>query len=327
MSHLLVMRETLIQLFKRFEIVILPVLKFFFGVYIFQKINQIGYMNPALTEYADALPSIHIEWLLGLGFVLLPLSVSWLLIILCVTLQFSAGIEVAAVVFLFLMLVYLLYARMAVKESILILLTVLAFHFNAPYLLPLLVGLYGAPTAIIPVTIGIFINSHIPVIQSLAATTKTAGLELTELPATFTEVYTTLLTSLSTTQSWLFTAFIFAMVIIVVHVVSRLSIDFAKELSILLGCILMIFSFIMAVLVAGESVNIGGVILGSVICAALAELVRLFDPILDFQRAESVQFEDDNNYYYVRMVPKILMTKRKRVVRRIRPQREETEEE
>jgi hypothetical protein len=281
-------------------------------------------------EYAEALPSaIPIEWLLGLAFTLLPLSVSWLLMILCITVQYSAVIEVAAVVFLFLLLVYLFYARMAVKESILILFTVLAFYFRVPYLLPLLVGLYGAPTAVIPVSIGVFINSHIPVVQGLAATTKTTEIDFTDftdLPASFTELYTTIVSSLNISYSWVFTAFIFAMVIITVYIVSRLSVDFAKELSILLGCILMIFSFVMAVLVAGESMEIFSVIFGCIICAVLAELVRLLDAVLDYQRAERVQFEDENNYYYVRVVPKIIMTKRKRVVRRIRPQREETEE-
>jgi hypothetical protein len=243
--------------------------------------------------------------------------------ILAITAQYSANIEVAAVVFIFLLLVYLFYARMAPKESILVLFTVLAFYYNVPYLLPLLVGLYGSPTAIIPVTVGVFINNHIPVIQNLARTSRSAGIELTEIPASFTEIYTTLMTSLGATQGWLYTAFIFAMVILTVYVVSRLSIDFSKEISLLLGCVLMIFGFLIGLIITTESWNIGSVILGSLFCTLLAELIRLFDPILDYQHAENVQFEDENNYYYVRVIPKINMTKRKRVVRRIRSENAE----
>jgi hypothetical protein len=300
MSYLLVIRETVIQFIKRFEMFILPVLKFLFGVYVFSKINGIGYIHPVLAEYTEMLPSaIPLEWLLGLAFTLLPLSVSWLLMILCITVQFSASIEIAAVVFVFLLLIYLFYARMAAKESILILFTVVAFHFNIPYLLPLVIGLYFSPAAIIPVAIGVFINSHIPVVKSLALTTRsTAGLELTEIPETFAELYTVVLSNLTATQSWLFIAFVFAMVIIVVHIVSRLSIDFSKELSLLLGCILTIFGFIMAILVAGEDTSVGNVIFGTLFCTLIAGFIRLFDPILDYQRAESVQFEDENNYYY-----------------------------
>jgi hypothetical protein len=217
---------------------------------------------------------------------------------------------------------------MALKESILILLTVLAFHFRVPYLLPLLVGLYWPPTAIIPVIIGVFINNHIPVIQSLARTSRTssAGIELTEIPASFTEIYTTLMASLNATQGWLYMAFIFTMVIFTVKAVSRLSIDFSKEISLLLGCVLMIFGFLIGLIITNENWSIGSVIFGSLLCTLLAEFVRLFDPILDYQRAENVQFEDENNYYYVRVIPKINMTKRKRVVRRIRPERGDSEE-
>jgi hypothetical protein len=68
------------------------------------------------------------------------------------------------------------------------------------------------------------------------------------------------------------------------------------------------------------------VIFGTLFCTLIAGFIRLFDPILDYQRAESVQFEDENNYYYVRVIPKISMTKRKRVVKRIRPPREEEDE-
>jgi hypothetical protein len=61
-------------------------------------------------------------------------------------------------------------------------------------------------------------------------------------------------------------------------------------------------------------------ILGTIICGVIAVIIRFFDGILDYQRAESVQFEDDNNYYHVRIIPKVIMTKSQRSVKRIRPQ-------
>jgi hypothetical protein len=195
-----------------------------------------------------------------------------------------------------------------------------------PYIVPLLAGLYCSFTSIIPITLGVLIWSYIPVIQGLAATTPTAGLNVTEMPGTFTEVYTSLVNSLTLTQSWLFTAFIFAMVVITVRVVSRLAIDFSKEIAILLGVVLNIFGFILQILVAGESVDMLIVVLVSILCGAFAEVIRLFDSVLDYQRAESVQFEDEHNFYYVRVVPKVILSKRKRSVRRIRPQTPDDEE-
>lgn len=323
MEPVLIARETVIKYFKRYEAFIIPVLKFFLGVYVFQKISGIGYVNAAVLPYLGAAASIPLSTLFGLVFALLPYTLSYVLLIALITVQFSANLEIAAVVFLFLLCILLFYARMAVKESVLIILTVIAFRFHVPYLIPLAVGMYFSLTAIVPVAIGVFIYKFTPVVMGLAVTAKTAGLSITEMPATFSEVYSSLLASLTAGTDWIFTAFIFAMVMIITHVVSRLSIDFAKEIALLLGCVLNIFGFIIAVLVAKEDFPFGGVIIGTLACAVLAECIRFFDAILDYQRAESVQFEDENNYYYVRVVPKVALTKKKRVVRRIRPQPED----
>jgi hypothetical protein len=220
---------------------------------------------------------------------------------------------------------------MAPKESIFILFTILAFHFNVPYLVPILAGLYFPITVIIPITLGIFVNAQVPVLFGLVQHTPTAAATmaereiaelLTELPEAFSVVYETLMHSLTVGQTWLITAVVFAMVILLVHFVSRLSIDFAKEIAIVLGCIMNIFGFVAAVLLAGETINIGIVIVLSLLCGIFAGLIRCFDSILDYQQAESVQFEDDNNYYHVRIVPKVILTKSQRVVKRIRPQAE-----
>jgi len=252
----------------------------------------------------------------------------WMLIILNITMQFSANIEIAVAVFLFMMFIFLFYARMAQRESILILFTMLAFHFNVPYLVPILAGLYFPVTAIIPVTVGVFLYAQIDVVFSLmqpaSVTATLAELELadrlTAIPDAFSEVYTALISSITASQTWLFTAIVFAMVIILVHLVSRQAIDFAKEIAIVLGGVVTIFGFVITTLVIDEPVRVGMVIFGTIICILLALLVRFFDGVLDYQRAESVTFEDDDNYYHVRIVPKVIMTKPKRVVKRIRPE-------
>ena len=324
MEAILIIQETLVRWYKRFEPFIRMLLRFGLGVYVFTLIQGIGHIRPELAGYHEQfLPVI----LLGIAFVLLPLSVSYLLMIVNITLQYSAHLEIAAVIFVFLLCVLLFYARMAVKESILIILTVLAYRLGILYIIPLVAGLYFSVTAIIPVAIGVFIATFIPEIDVIIFTTQTADLDLAEMPAVFGDVYSAFLNALTNTNDWIFTAFIFAMVIVLVHVVSRLSMDFAKEIAIGLGCALLIFGYIMAGLVGGLSVSLGSVILTTLFCGLICELTRLFDPVLDYQRAESVQFEDDTNYYYVRVVPKIQIAPKQRVVRRIRPQPEEEEED
>ena len=335
MEQILIIREIIVKFFKRFEVFILPLLKFALGFFVFSQIHAIGHVNAALLPIIDAFNPSMVNILFAILFTIVPMNLSWIIIILSLTVQFTANIEIAVAVFLFLLFVFLFYARMATRESILILLTIIAFQFNVPYLVPILAGLYFPVTAIIPVTVGVFINAQIPVLFGLmtpgGAIAGMTDLDIadlfTELPAAITEMYTTLISSLTASQTWLFTAVIFAMVIILVHFVSRHSIDFSKEIAILLGCVMNIFGFVVAVLIMEETFNIGFVIIGTILCGFIAWLVRFFDGVLDYQRAESVQFEDDNNFYHVRIVPKVAMTKSQRVVKRIRPEAEKPENE
>ena len=246
----------------------------------------------------------------------MPMNLSWVLIILNITLQFSGNIEIAVSVFLFLLFVFLFYARMANRESVLIIFTIIAFHFNIPYIIPLIVGLYFPVTAIIPVTIGVFINKQIPMLFSLSSPepilTSEMGIPemIEEFPAAFTEIYATLRSTLSDTSAWIFTAVIFTMVIILVHIVSRLTINYAREISIILGTIVLIFGFIVSIIVADGGGNVGIVILGAIVSALIAGAITFFDMVLDYNRLENVQFEDDDNYYNVRIIPKVIPMKK-----------------
>lgn len=331
MEQILIVREVLVKFFKRYEAFILPILKFLLGLFVFSAIQSIGHVNVMLEPFTEILSPTLLIVLFALLFTVMPMNMGWMLIILSITMQYSANIEVAASVFLFLIFIFLFYARMAPKESILVLFTILAFRFNVPYLVPLIAGLYFSVTSIIPITVGVFVNAQIPVLDWLMEPGSVTGATitdmeiadlLTELPEAFAVVYEALMRSVTGTHNWLFTAVIFALVIVLVHFVSRLAIDFAKEVAIALGCVMTIFGFIVSVLVADANVGIGMMLLSTILCGVLAVIIRCFDIILDYQRAESVQFEDDNNFYHVRIVPKVILTKPKRVVKRIRPSEE-----
>ncbi|MCL2225147.1 MAG: hypothetical protein FWB96_09315 [Defluviitaleaceae bacterium] len=328
MEQILVAREAGVKFFKRYEVFIVPLLKFFLGLLVFGGITSVGHTHSMVDTLGGSVSPALLTFLFALLFTIMPMNMSWIVIILTITLQFSANIQVAAAVFIFLMLIFLFYARMATRESILIIFTILAFHFNVPYLLPIMAGLYFPITSVIPITLGVFIHAQIDgLLRLMAPTAATAAAAdrdlteiLTELPGAFSEVYTTIMSSFASTDAWIFTTIIFAMVIVLVHFVSRQAIDYAKEMAIGLGCVMMIFGFIISVLFSDSSANIGIVILGTVVCGLIAGIVRFFDGILDYQRAETVQFEDDNNFYHVKVVPKVIMTKSQRSVKRIRPQ-------
>jgi len=311
MQPLLIIREFIIRFYKRFEPVISVLLRFALGFYIFSLIQDIGHIRPELAEYYNLLP-ISIVLILAIAFVVLPLSISYLLIIVDITIQYSSNIEVAAIIFVFLLCIFLFYARMAVKESILILLTIVAYRYGLIYLVPFIAGMYFSVTAIIPVAIAVFLISFMPNIAGVIETTYTADLSFTDMPATFGEVYEAMVYALQASSDWVVQAFILGIVIILINIISKFSIPFAKEIAIALGAIVMICGFIVANTTGATEVGAFGIILPVLLCAFIAWFARLFDPILDYKRAESVRFEDDTNYYYVRAVPKIQLSKTKK---------------
>ncbi len=316
-EQILLTRELIIRFYKRLETPILFIIRFIVGMMVFNAINSLGLYRPEFASLLKAFSTFPATVFFGLLFAVMPLSIAYGLMAVMIALQISASTEIALLVFMFLLCLVFFYIRLSAKESVLVLATIYAFYFNIPYLIPLVAGLYFGLTAVIPVSIGIFVWNAIPFIKDLLSTTKTAGLNLMDMPATFGAVLSTITTYFSNNTQWMFVAFIFGMVIVVVHVVSLLSIDYSKELALGIGALLTIISFIIAVLVAGIETDIIGVVLFTIISAALAFLVRFFDAVLDYRRAERVEFEDEENYYFVKVIPKMAVRRKKRVVRRI----------
>ena len=113
----------------------------------------------------------------------------------------------------------------------------------------------------------------------------------------------------------------FAVTIIVVYLVRRLSIDYAWTIAIIAGALVDVMILLVGDLMLDMNASIVGIIVGTVFAVALAKLVELFAFHLDYSRTEKVQFEDDEYYYYVKAVPKITVAAPSRTVKRINTSR------
>ena len=335
LEYILIAREHIVKYYKLLETFLLPVFKFLLGYIVFSGIFSIGLVSERVAGFTEGFTGTMLAGFFALMFTVLPMNMSWLLIILSLVSQFSANTEVAIALFIFLMFIYLFYARMAPRESVFIIITFLAFRYNVPYLVPMIAGLYFPLTTIFPIAIGVFLSSQAPLVFGLMTPDTPVALVaerelvdiILELPAAFSEVYLALITSLEATGAWVFTAVIFAMVIVLIHFVSRQAIDYSKQIAIGLGSVMLIFGFVVSVVWGTEQANVGVVILGTIVCAILALVATFFDMVLDYNRAESVQFEDENNFYHVRIIPKMNMDRSKRIMMRLQPEDTDIDEE
>lgn len=315
MKPILAVRERIIVFFKAHEAIILFIAKLCAGFLIFGIINKIGLYDPVfegIVSLAGGLPYIA---LLAVFFTILPPTAGNLLILLAAVLQISQTIEIASIVFLLGVCVLVFYSRLEPKKSYLIIAVVFGFYFKMPYIAVLFAGLYVGLAGIIPITIGAAIWNFIPLFGDLAKSVQTPDvIELTELNIitdSLADIYGTIYARATTDLQWLFTAFIFVMVIILVYAVSRLSINYAKEIAVALGGVLCVFGAFMAAAVAGIGENPGISAFYAVLSAVFVLLIKFFDLALDYKKVEHVQFEDEENYYYVKIVSKINVPKAK----------------
>ena len=325
MEHILSIRETLVGVYKQHEAIFLILAKFLAALIVFGQVSGIGFYMPML----GFLSTIRLPFVLLMAalFTILPMSVGYGLIIVSIALQTSSALGITAFITAFLFLMLLLYAHLAPRESFLILATYLGYSLGIPFIVPLLAGLYLSITSIIPIALGVMIWSFIPFFAALLNETLTTETNIADIAGYLGNLYEVLFAELWANEGWVFTAFILVMVNLSVFAISRLSLNNAKEIAIATGVIVAVVSSIIASIISAPMAGLVFTVVSAIISGMLAYLVSFFDMVLDYQRAERVQFEDEHNFYQVRIIPKISVSRKENIRKRISPYDEEEEEE
>lgn len=308
MTKLLMARASIITFFKRYEIAILFILKFVIGVSIFMAINSISLHNNALGSALKPPILFATNMALGLLFTILPLTLSYLLMIIATTISFSSSVEVLTIICLFLLCVLFLYASLFKKESLFIVATIVAFYFRVPYLIPILAGLYFGISTIIPISIGVIMWNLIPVMTDLATKNNrmpTGILDFASYPKNIILVYSSIFSDIIIRSTIISEITVFMLVIVVVYIIRKLSINYSKELAIFMGGFTSIIGFIILSCFIDLSFSIGSMIFMNIICIMIAYIVKFFDVLVDYKCAEILEFQDEEFYYYVKAIPKI----------------------
>ena len=313
MVNLLMTREALIRLFKKYESIITFLLKLVIGIMVFSFINRIDFADPIFSRFTAIYSQIPFIIMLAISFAMLPITFNFVIIIICIALQLSGSLVVMAFVTLILFAVLFLYARLATAESTLILATLFCFYFKLPVVVPMFAGLYFGMTSIIPISIGVFLWFLIPLVKGTLDGQSTAeSLDITALMSDIQHIYTHFFAELSKNDTWFYTALVFSIVLTVVFFVSKLSFNYSKEFSLLFGMITNIFGFLFFVLTANIDIDILGTLISTLVSFLIVYVVSFFDVALNYEKASNVQFEDESYYYYVKVIPKINLTKKRR---------------
>ncbi len=305
MTTLLVAKQMLLTIYGKYEVYITPLLKFLLALITLFLINsRLGYMESInrmtvvlIVALMCSFMPMNFIVLMGAVFVLLHL--------------YTFSMECAAVIGAGFLLLFLLYLRFSPRDTVVVVLLPLCFLLRIPYVIPISMGLVGTPASAVSVACGVIVYYMIHYVTQNA--TVIAAMADEETAAKFKFIIDGLIKN----REMVVTIAAFAMTVIVVYLLRRLSIDYAWTIAMTAGAVVNIMVLLVGDLIFEINQPLFSVILGTILSFLIALVLQFFVFYVDYSRTEKVQFEDDEYYYYVKAVPKVTVAKPEKKVKQI----------
>ena len=212
---------------------------------------------------------------------------------------FSLSLDVALLYVVMFAIVYFLYIRFSPNCAYIIMFAPVLYILKLHYLLPIIVGIFAGPVGIVPVIGGVVLFYFSQYAAQLSELLKTATEEDS------VQGYCYIANAMVADKKMLLTIVVFAIVIMVTHLIYRSSFKNSWYVAIGVGGVLSMMLLLIGGFALEAYTDIGVIILGSIVGIVVAVIVQFFKGVVDYNRTEVVQFEDDDYYYYVKAVPKM----------------------
>lgn len=309
MTELLLAKETLKTFVGRNEVYLKPLGKFLLALVALFMINS-------STGYMGRLNSMSIVLIIALMCSFLPTN----FMIICsagfiVAHLYSLSMECALVALILFLILALVYFRFAPRDAMIVLLLPMCFCLKIPYVIPICAGLLATPASAVAVACGVVVYYMVSYVSGNVS--GLSALEAEDMTGRFRYVVDGFLKN--KTMAVVIVAF--AVTVIIVYLIRRLPIDHSWTIAIITGTITQMLVLLLGALLMDADVSMVGIIVGSLISAGIARIVEFVMFQMDYSRTENVQFEDDEYYYYVKAVPKVILSKPEKTVKKINTQR------
>ena len=310
MTTLLVAKQILMTLYSKYEVYITPLLKFVLALISLLFINShVGYM--------DSIDRMTVVLIVALMCSFMPMNFIVVMSALFVLLHlYSFSMECALVVGAGFLLMFLLYLRFSPKDTLVVVLMPICFLLRIPYVIPLVMGLIGTPASAVSVACGViayymvhYVAQNVSIIAAMADDEETAA------------KFRFIIDGILKNREMVVTIAAFGITIIMVYLIRKLSIDYAWTIAMVAGVVVDIIVLLVGDLMFDTNVALFGVIFGNIVAFLLALILQFFVFNVDYSRTEKVQFEDDEYYYYVKAVPKVVVSRPEKKVKQINSQK------
>lgn len=308
MTDLLEIREKIKLFYSRFEVFILPVVKLLLAFVVLNTLNRrMGYMT--------RLDNSAIVLIIALACSFLPTSCIVVFAVLFSLLHmYSLSAGVALVGFCMYLVMFLLYFRFAPKDLLIVVLTPLLFALKIPYVMPIAAGLVCGPASMVSVGCGVGVYYLLKTVVDNFSAFSTMG-DDSEL-----EKLRLMIDGILGNREMFVMIVSFAITVLVVYLIRRMSIDYAWTIAMVSGVLLNLVLLLIGDLIYDINGSMVGALLGSLLALVVAKIIEFFRFCVDYNRTEKVQFEDDEYYYYVKAVPKMSVAMSTKTVKKINSQ-------
>lgn len=306
MTTLLSFRDNVKTFLGRYDFIVTPIAKGIFAFLMFLMLNsQMGYFSALhnvvlLLGMACVCAFLPSEMLAGIGYVIVVLH--------SVKVSIDVGLLAVALILVF----YCAYMRFAPKTGIIALIIPMCYSLHIVYAIPIVLGMLVGPVAIVPAFFGVvlyYYQAGLVNVSNMLAT-ATEGEEAVQ-------GYQYIIALLVDNKFMLLTIVVFACVILVTYFIYRLSFSNSWIVAIVVGGLLNVVMFLVGSVTLAVEVELSSILLGSLVGILIAMVLQFCKGIVDYQRTEILQFEDDDYYYYVKAIPKLSVSETNKSVKHI----------
>lgn len=306
MTTLLTFRDNLKAVFSRYDYILTPFAKFVLAMIVFFSINKhlgnVAVLNKGFFLFLIALVCafIPIEFMSGIAACMLVWQTA--------KISLDIGLLTIALIVIF----YSGYMRFYTKTGVIVLLVPIFYACHITYALPIVLGFLIGPSAVVPAVFGIllyYFEESAGAFQNVLA----AVTEEDDVVAGYQYILNELLNN----KDMLLTFIVFAVVILVTYAIYRMSFDNSWIVAFGVGGFVNIVLFLFGSITMSIKVAIVPILLGSLLGIVIAVVIQFMKGIVDYQKADYLQFEDDEYYYYVKAIPKLSVSESNKNIKHI----------
>lgn len=317
MTTLLEIRQKIISIYSQYETYIELALKFLVVLLCLLSINS-------LVGYQDTMAGTIPTLIITLVCTLIPSNAIAFILALVILLHlYALSLEAAVIGGILFLILLLVYYRFSPKDSMLLFLYPIFRAAGIPYALPIAGGLLYSPASGVTVAVGVIVDTYLrfihdneTAITSAAEQTSAAGSSGLDTDSLITNVRF-LIDGIVQDRGMLIRVIAVAAAAILVYTVRRLPVRYAWTLAAGVGAVVQLIVLLTGAIAYDTGISIGGAFGGTIVSFLIGVVISFFAFNLDYTRIENTQFEDDDYYYYVKAIPKNVLSHPKRTVKTI----------